>query len=66
MSTSEQVKPKRNLKPLWIGLAFTSLIVITFLHNNDDLPIADHFPRIPSHFPGLPDHFSGMLLGLRY
>ncbi|MCL1698610.1 MULTISPECIES: DASS family sodium-coupled anion symporter [unclassified Lysinibacillus] len=40
MSTSEQAKPKRNLKPLWIGLAFASLIIITFLPNSGDLPIA--------------------------
>ncbi|MEB2282283.1 anion permease [Lysinibacillus xylanilyticus] len=40
MSTSEQAKPKRNLKPLWIGLAFASLIIITFLPNNGDLPVA--------------------------
>lgn len=40
MSTSEQAKPKRNLKPLWIGLAFALLIIITFLPNNGDLPVA--------------------------
>lgn len=40
MSTSEQAKPKRNLKPLWIGLAFASLIIITFLPNSGDLPVA--------------------------
>ncbi|MGE7929777.1 DASS family sodium-coupled anion symporter [Lysinibacillus xylanilyticus] len=40
MSTSEQAKPKRNLKPLWIGLAFALLIIITFLPNSGDLPVA--------------------------
>lgn len=40
MSTSEQAKPKRNLKPLWIALAFASLIIITFLPNSGDLPVA--------------------------
>ncbi|MGE7676327.1 DASS family sodium-coupled anion symporter [Lysinibacillus sp. NPDC094403] len=40
MSTSEQAKSKRNLKPLWIGLAFASLIIIIFLPNNGDLPVA--------------------------
>ncbi|KOP69437.1 hypothetical protein AMS59_23100 [Lysinibacillus sp. FJAT-14745] len=40
MSTSEQAKSKRNLKPLWIVLAFASLIIITFLPNNSDLPVA--------------------------
>lgn len=33
-------KEKRNLKPLWIGLAFVALIVITFLPNNGEIPIA--------------------------
>ncbi|WP_431030426.1 SLC13 family permease [Lysinibacillus sp. LZ02] len=31
---------KRNLKPLWIGLAFATLIIITLLPNNGDLPVA--------------------------
>ncbi|MET4563400.1 DASS family sodium-coupled anion symporter [Lysinibacillus parviboronicapiens] len=40
MSTLENAAPKRNLKPLWIGLAFAALIIITFLPNSGDLPIA--------------------------
>lgn len=39
MSTLEQAVPKRNLKPIWIGLAFAALLIITFLPNNGDLPI---------------------------
>lgn len=39
MSTLEQAVPKRNLKPLWIGLAFAALLIITFIPNNGDLPI---------------------------
>ena len=39
MSTLEQAIPKRNLKPLWIGLAIAALLIITFLPNNGDLPI---------------------------
>ncbi len=31
---------KRNLKPLWIALAFAALIIITLLPNNGDLPVA--------------------------
>lgn len=39
-STVEE-KPKRNLKPLWILLAFAALIIITFLPNDGGtLPIA--------------------------
>lgn len=40
MATNTQEKQKRNLKPLWISLAFAALIVITLLPNNGDLPIA--------------------------
>lgn len=40
MATTTQEKQKRNLKPLWISLAFAALIVITILPNNGDLPIA--------------------------
>ena len=40
MSSPKQAATKRNLKPLWIGLAFALLIIITFLPNNGDLPIA--------------------------
>lgn len=40
MSTLEKAVPKRNLKPFWIGLAFAALIIITFLPNNGDLPVA--------------------------
>lgn len=40
MSSPNQTATKRNLKPLWIGLAFALLIIITFLPNNGDLPIA--------------------------
>ncbi|MFJ7737232.1 DASS family sodium-coupled anion symporter [Lysinibacillus sp. NPDC097287] len=39
MSTFEKAVPKRNLKPLWIGLAFAALLIITFLPNNGDLPV---------------------------
>ena len=39
MSTLEKAVPKRNLKPLWIGLAFAALLIITFLPNDGDLPI---------------------------
>ena len=39
MSTLEKAVPKRNLKPLWIGLAFAALLLITFLPNDGDLPI---------------------------
>ncbi|MFJ7952552.1 DASS family sodium-coupled anion symporter [Lysinibacillus sp. NPDC096418] len=39
MSNPDQAVPKRNLKPLWIGLAFTALIIITFLPNDGDLPV---------------------------
>lgn len=39
MSTLEQPVTKRNLKPLWIFLAFAALIIITFLPNTGDLPI---------------------------
>ena len=40
MSTLQQAGEKRNLKPLWIALAFASLIIIIFLPNNGDLPVA--------------------------
>ncbi|QDQ00360.1 DASS family sodium-coupled anion symporter [Lysinibacillus fusiformis] len=40
MSALEKTVPKRNLKPLWIGLAFAALIIITFLPNSGDLPVA--------------------------
>ncbi|MGG2057635.1 DASS family sodium-coupled anion symporter [Lysinibacillus pakistanensis] len=40
MSTLQQAGEKRNLKPLWIALAFSSLIIIIFLPNNGDLPVA--------------------------
>lgn len=40
MATNTQEKQKRNLKPLWISLAFAALIIITLLPNNGDLPIA--------------------------
>lgn len=40
MATHSQEAPKRNLKPLWIGLAFATLIIITILPNSGDLPIA--------------------------
>lgn len=40
MTTHSQETPKRNLKPLWITLAFVALIVITFLPNPSDLPVA--------------------------
>ncbi|EON73795.1 DASS family sodium-coupled anion symporter [Lysinibacillus sphaericus] len=40
MSTLEKAAPKRNLKPFWIGLAFAALIIITFLPNSGDLPVA--------------------------
>ncbi|HIX44524.1 MAG TPA: anion permease [Candidatus Kurthia intestinigallinarum] len=33
-------KEKKNLKGLWIALAFLALIIITFLPNNGDVPIA--------------------------
>lgn len=33
-------KTKHNLKPLWIALAFAALLIITFLPNNGDLPVA--------------------------
>lgn len=40
MSAPKQEATKRNLKPLWIALAFALLIIITFLPNNGDLPLA--------------------------
>jgi solute carrier family 13 (sodium-dependent dicarboxylate transporter), member 2/3/5 len=40
MATQTQEKQRRNLKPLWITLAFAALIIITILPNNGDLPVA--------------------------
>ncbi|MCR8854415.1 anion permease [Lysinibacillus fusiformis] len=40
MSSPKQATMKRNLKPLWIGLAFALLIIIIFLPNNGELPVA--------------------------
>lgn len=40
MATQTQTTQKRNLKPLWITLAFAALIIITLLPNNGDLPVA--------------------------
>ncbi len=40
MSSPKQATTKRNLKPLWIGLAFALLIIIIFLPNNGELPVA--------------------------
>ena len=40
MATQTQETQKRNLKPLWITLAFAALIIITLLPNNGDLPVA--------------------------
>jgi solute carrier family 13 (sodium-dependent dicarboxylate transporter), member 2/3/5 len=37
MATNET--PKRNLKPLWIFLAFAALIIIVLIPNNGDLPV---------------------------
>ncbi|MEK3936003.1 DASS family sodium-coupled anion symporter [Sporosarcina sp. FSL W7-1349] len=39
-STETTIKSKRNLKPLWIALAFAALIVIVLLPNHHELPIA--------------------------
>jgi len=36
----EAEAPKRNLKPLWIALAFAALIIITIIPNTGDLPVA--------------------------
>ncbi|WP_445683432.1 DASS family sodium-coupled anion symporter [Sporosarcina sp. FSL K6-6792] len=38
-STENITKPKRNLKPYWIALAFTVMIVIMLLPNSGDLPV---------------------------
>lgn len=35
----DDANPKRNLKPLWIALAFAALIIITLLPNGGDLPV---------------------------
>ncbi len=40
MAALTQENQKRNLKPLWIILAFAALIIITLLPNNGDLPVA--------------------------
>ncbi|MGM9948681.1 MAG: SLC13 family permease [Lysinibacillus sp.] len=40
MAAQIQETQKRNLKPLWITLAFATLIIITLLPNNGDLPVA--------------------------
>ena len=40
MAAQTQETKKRNLKPLWITLAFAALIIITLLPNNGDLPVA--------------------------
>ena len=40
MAAQVQATQKRNLKPLWIILAFAALIIITLLPNNGDLPVA--------------------------
>ncbi len=40
MSQSTAVKEKKNLKPLWIALAFAVLILIVLLPNPTDLPVA--------------------------
>lgn len=37
---SSSTEQKRNLKPLWILLAFAALITITLLPNDGDLPVA--------------------------
>ncbi len=40
METAETIKkPKRNLKPYWIALAFTVMIVIMLLPTSGDLPV---------------------------
>ena len=40
METTEKIKtPKRNLKPIWVALAFVVMIVIIFLPNPTDLPV---------------------------
>ena len=36
---SSETKPKRNLKPIWIALAFIVMITIVLLPTPDDLPI---------------------------
>ncbi|WOV87892.1 DASS family sodium-coupled anion symporter [Sporosarcina oncorhynchi] len=36
---SSETKPKRNLKPIWIALAFIAMITIVLLPTPDDLPI---------------------------
>lgn len=40
MIIMDKSKKKKNLKPLWIGLAFAVLIIITFWPNSGDLPVA--------------------------
>lgn len=40
METTETIaKPKRNLKPVWIVLAFILMITVVLLPNPDDLPV---------------------------
>jgi sodium-dependent dicarboxylate transporter 2/3/5 len=40
VETTEKIKtPKRNLKPIWVALAFVVMIVIIFLPNPTDLPV---------------------------
>lgn len=38
--TETKIKSKRNLKPLWIALAFAILFLITFLPSHPELPVA--------------------------
>ncbi|MCG7343568.1 anion permease [Sporosarcina sp. ACRSL] len=38
-TTVDTPKPKRNLKPIWIALAFAVMIVIVLLPTPDDLPV---------------------------
>jgi len=39
-STETTIKSKRNLKPLWIALAFATLLVIVMLPTHPELPVA--------------------------
>ena len=39
ITTPEAERPKRNLKPIWISLAFIVLFVIVLLPTPDDLPV---------------------------
>jgi solute carrier family 13 (sodium-dependent dicarboxylate transporter), member 2/3/5 len=39
MDTAETIKTKRNLKPVWIALAFLVMITIILLPNPGDLPV---------------------------